>query len=106
MVKVPGDALKYDRLVDIFEDIEEAIGGQLRDEEHLGRITYTSPDGTRIRFDLESGRVSLSGGDASRHPLYLPAPTNIGSAWLAPPSSCWPDRQIFFGFFGCCVLVG
>ncbi|MER9729869.1 caspase family protein [Mesorhizobium sp. M0217] len=62
VVKVSPDALSYDTLVDLFEDMEEALGGQLRDEEHLKRITYTAPDGTRIRFDVGAGRVSLSGG--------------------------------------------
>jgi uncharacterized caspase-like protein len=62
VVKVPPNALSYEDLVDLFEDIKEAVGGDLRDEEHLERITYTAPDSTRIRFDLESGRVSLSGG--------------------------------------------
>jgi caspase domain-containing protein len=62
VVKFPPDALSYDDLVDLFEDIEASVGGSLRDEQHLERITYTAPDGTQIRFDVEAGKVSLSGG--------------------------------------------
>lgn len=62
VVKVSPNALSYDDLVDLFEEVENAIGGNLRDEEHLERITYTAPDGSRIRFDVGSGRISLSGG--------------------------------------------
>lgn len=62
VVRVSPEALSFDALVDLFEDMEASIGGQLRDEEHLERVTYTAPDGTRIRIDIGSGRVSLSGG--------------------------------------------
>jgi len=62
-VKIPPRALSYEDLADLFEDIKASVGGSLRDEEHRERITYTAPDGTRIRFDVEAGRVSLSGGE-------------------------------------------
>lgn len=62
VVRVAPDALSYEDLVDLFEDVEAALGGTLHDEEHLNRLTYTAPDGTRIHFDVESGRISLSSG--------------------------------------------
>jgi uncharacterized caspase-like protein len=71
VVKVMPDALSYDDLVDLLEDVEEAIGGELSDEEHLERLTYAAPDGTRIRFDVESGQVSLSGGGRQSASMLL-----------------------------------
>jgi hypothetical protein len=71
VVEVSPDALSYDDLVDLFEEVESGVGGNLRDEKHLERITYTAPDGIRIRLDVESGRISLFGGGRQRASALL-----------------------------------
>ncbi len=60
VVEVDGAAADYDRLVEMFEDLEEADGGRLRDEEDLRRITYVARGGASIVVDLMSGRIELS----------------------------------------------
>lgn len=62
VIKVPAEALDYDELADALEELEQSIGGRMNEEAHLERVTYTAPDGTSIRFDVDRGRVSLSGG--------------------------------------------
>jgi hypothetical protein len=71
VVEVSSNDLSYDDLVDLLEEIESGVGGKLREEEHLERITYTAPDGTRIRFDVGSGRISLCGGGRQRASALL-----------------------------------
>ena len=58
VVKVDPDELNFEELVDLFEEVENAMGGELRDEENRERLTY----GTRIRIDVQHGRISVSGG--------------------------------------------
>lgn len=60
VVEVDGIAANYDRLVEMFEDLEEADGGRLRDEEDLRRITYVARSGAGIVVDLTLGRIELS----------------------------------------------
>ena len=62
VVEIDAADLDFEQLVEFFEDVEEAHGGELKDEEHLSRLTYTAPDSTRIRIEIEGGRISLSGG--------------------------------------------
>lgn len=62
VVKVDPNQLSYDELVDKLEDIEEALGGEVKDEENAERVTYSAPDGTTIRFNVRSGRISLAVG--------------------------------------------
>jgi uncharacterized caspase-like protein len=62
VVDVDADALDFGDLVNLFEDIVEAHGGELKDEQHLSRLTYTATNGTRINIDTEHGRISLGGG--------------------------------------------
>lgn len=62
VVEVDADALDFSDLVNLFEDIKEAHGGELRDEQNLSRLTYTATDGTRINIDTDHGRISLGGG--------------------------------------------
>lgn len=51
----------FENLVEILEDIQDAHGGELDEEDHLERITYTARDGTRLTFDLAKDTVSLGG---------------------------------------------
>jgi hypothetical protein len=62
VVDVDADVLDFGDLVNLFEDIVEAHGGELKDEENLSRLTYTATNGTRINIDTEHGRLSLGGG--------------------------------------------
>jgi hypothetical protein len=62
VVDVDADALDFGDLVNLFEDVVEAHGGELKDEENLSRLTYTATNGTRINIDTEHGRISLGGG--------------------------------------------
>ena len=61
VVEVDGSSLNYDDLVDFFEDIEDAHGGRLRDEEHKERLTYTTPEGIQIRISVPNGRMTVTG---------------------------------------------
>jgi hypothetical protein len=62
VVDVDADALDFGDLVNLFEDIKAAHGGELKDEENLSRLTYTATNGTRINIDTEHGRISMGGG--------------------------------------------
>lgn len=62
VVDVDADALDFDHLVNLFEDIVEAHGGVLKDEQNLSQLTYTATNGTRINIDTQHGRISLGGG--------------------------------------------
>ena len=62
VVDVGANALDFGDLVNLFEDIVEVHGGELKDEQHLGRLTYKATNGTRINIDTEHGRISLGGG--------------------------------------------
>ena len=62
VVEVDPDGLDFDELVEFFEEVEEAHGGELKDEQTEDKITYTAPDGTRVRIDLGKGQISLAGG--------------------------------------------
>jgi hypothetical protein len=50
-----------DDLVEVLEDIKEAHGGSLVEEDHLYRVTYVAPDGTRLTFDIGADKVTLGG---------------------------------------------
>jgi len=66
VVEVDAAAADFDRLVEMFEDLEEADGGRLRDEEDARRITYTASGGATIVVDLVAGRIELiAAGPAS-----------------------------------------
>lgn len=66
VVEVDAGAADFDRLVEMFEDLEAADGGRLRDEEDLRRITYTASGGAGIVVDLIAGRIELiAAGPAS-----------------------------------------
>jgi hypothetical protein len=62
VVEGGGVQLDFDALVDLFENIEAAHGGTLKEEQHRNRVTYTAPDGTRLTFDVGRQRISLGGG--------------------------------------------
>jgi hypothetical protein len=66
VVEMDPDGLDYDELVEFFEGVEEAHGGDLKDEQAEEKITYTAADGTRVRIDLGKGQISLSGGGRHR----------------------------------------
>jgi caspase domain-containing protein len=61
VVEVDPNALDFGELVSLFEDVVQAYDGELKDEEHTGRLTYTAPDSTRIKIDSTRGRLSLAG---------------------------------------------
>ena len=66
VVEGNGMSLGFDALVDIFEDIQAAHGGTLKEEQHRDRVTYTAADGTQLIFDVGRQRISLSGGGRQR----------------------------------------
>lgn len=66
VIEAEGFAKDYDELVDLFEDVQAAHGGTLRDEEHLQRITYAAQDGVEIRLDVGECRVEISAGGRQR----------------------------------------
>ncbi|MCB1466058.1 MAG: caspase family protein [Rhizobiaceae bacterium] len=59
VMDIDSSELDFDDLVDSLEDIEEAIGGILRDNESASTISYTLPDGPILEIDLATGRLSL-----------------------------------------------
>jgi hypothetical protein len=61
VVEIDSDNLDFDELVEYFEGVEKAHGGNLDDNHKSRRITYTTDDGTRIRIDVRRGRLTLSG---------------------------------------------
>lgn len=65
VVEVDPGAADFDRLVEMFEDLEEADGGRLRDEEDLQRISYVAKGGASIIVDLAKGRVELIAAGAA-----------------------------------------
>jgi len=65
VVEVDPGAADFDRLVEMFEDLEEADGGRLRDEEDLQRITYVAKGGASIIVDLVKGRIELIAAGAA-----------------------------------------
>ena len=70
-IRVNTDVLDYDRLVDLFEEVQENHGGKLLDEDHKGRITYTAPDDTRLRVDFEHSRITILSGRGRRYSELL-----------------------------------
>jgi hypothetical protein len=61
VVEIEPDDLDFDELVEFFEGVEKAHGGDLDDDHKSRRITYTTDDGARITIDAERGRLTLSG---------------------------------------------
>ena len=62
VVEASGVTLDFGDLVDTFEDIEAAHGGILKEDESRDRVTYTTRDGTQLRFDIGRRQFSLGGG--------------------------------------------
>jgi hypothetical protein len=69
----------------LFEDIAEAHGGQVKDEEQLGRLIYTAANGTRINIDTGHGRISLGSGRPS---------TLLSTTSASTTVSVWADRTV------------
>ena len=65
VVEVEAANADFDRLVEMFEDLEEADGGRLRDEDDLQRITYVAKGGANIIVDLTKGRIELIAAGAA-----------------------------------------
>jgi hypothetical protein len=53
--------LKYEDLVEFFEQIERTHGGDLDDEPRTRCINYRTEDGTRIVIDMGNGRLTIAG---------------------------------------------
>ncbi|CAM2198138.1 protein of unknown function [Paraburkholderia kururiensis] len=64
IVKTNRDFIDFATLVDKFEDIKEAAGGNVQDEVANERVTYTAPDGANIIFSVRAGRISISARSA------------------------------------------
>ncbi|RRA19497.1 hypothetical protein DF038_30975 [Burkholderia cepacia] len=60
VVKTNRDFIDFATLVDKLEDIRDTAGGDVRDETANERVTYEAPDGTKIIFSVETGRISIS----------------------------------------------
>ena len=65
VIEVDPTAADFGRLVDMFEDLEEADSGRLRDDEDAGRIDYTTQGGAKIIVDLQAGRIELVAAGAA-----------------------------------------
>lgn len=62
VVQQRGDPLDFEDLVDQLEDIAEAHGGTVRDEQARDRVSYFGPDGTNLVFDIGRNLVRLERG--------------------------------------------
>jgi hypothetical protein len=60
VVEIDADGLNFDTLVELFEGIESAHGGNLDEDRRSKRIEYAAADGTRIMIDVGEGRLALS----------------------------------------------
>lgn len=60
VVEIDSDGMKFDTLVELFEGIESAHGGNLDEDRRSKRIEYAAADGTRITIDVDAGRLALS----------------------------------------------
>jgi hypothetical protein len=60
VVEIDSDGMKFDTLVELFEGIESAHGGNLDEDRRSKRIEYAAADGTRITIDVGAGRLALS----------------------------------------------
>lgn len=80
----------FDALVDRLEDIAEASGGDVEDDDRHQRVTY-SRDGARFTFDLDRRRLEIAFGRKSALELVdaaqqLQLGVRRSSPMLAPPS--------------------
>jgi Caspase domain len=62
VIEVDAPSLDFDHIVSLFENVAEAHGGAVEDEQNSGRVTYRADDGTQIQIDTLQGRISLGGG--------------------------------------------
>lgn len=62
VVQQRGGPLDFEDLVDQIENIAEAHGGTVRDEQARDRVSYIGPDGTTLVFDVGKNFVRLQRG--------------------------------------------
>ena len=80
----------FDALVDRLEDIGEASGGDVEDDDRDQRVTY-SRDGASFTFDLKKRRRKLPSDARAPSTLSM---RRSGSNWASvDPARCWLRLQ-------------
>lgn len=60
VVEIDGVGMDFDKLVELFEGIESAYGGELNEDRRTKRIMYFAADRACIAIDVSEGRLTLS----------------------------------------------